>query len=352
MQEAAKNVSHTDTSWSLPSHCPDLCKGQQKAPQAFEEEATHSIKLGSLLPKPCQKIHIQQSTIAREQQAMPSKRMQLMLPVVAVATVVLLLGGSSPVPVASMHIPIAIRCSINQLAWEYSKTLLPERAPFVSVFDALQLGAVCNLTRPTELAHDVQRRVLSQPSRRLYQQEQQQVQQQQQQSGGASGVTVYVDAEHGSDSNSGTLQSPLRTVHAALALTRSKDGNSTIVLRAGTYYLQDTITLTPSDNGLSIVNYAGEAPVLSGGRVLKTEQWMAYDVGYRMLEGRVPMQVAALQPGQNCTGVTAVGKRTSAMACQNACSSVPHQACTGYVWYASTAGAKASQCYLVSTIAW
>jgi hypothetical protein len=86
---------------------------------------------------------------------------------------------------------------------------------------------------------------------------------------------VYVDPVRGSDSQSGTQTEPLASIPAAVAMTRRSPSQSTIILRNGTYYLDDTLYLTPHDSGLTIKNFAGETPIVSGGKVLKTA-WKQY----------------------------------------------------------------------------
>ena len=69
---------------------------------------------------------------------------------------------------------------------------------------------------------------------------------------------------HGSDSNPGTLQKPLKTVSAGVAKARASASQKTVAVRAGTYYLSDPISLTEADSGLTLQNYDGEEVWLSG----------------------------------------------------------------------------------------
>lgn len=103
---------------------------------------------------------------------------------------------------------------------------------------------------------------------------------------------LYVDATAGSDANPGTITAPLQTIGKvgdgrcvavllfewvyacypvcvivrlfrlpaqAVSVSRGLSAPKTIFLRAGTFYLPDTILLGPSDNGLAISAYNGEA---------------------------------------------------------------------------------------------
>ncbi len=72
----------------------------------------------------------------------------------------------------------------------------------------------------------------------------------------------YYVSTTGSDSNSGTLASPFRTIAKAVSVVKAGE---TIYVRGGTYSLTTTITLDRSgtDNGLiSLLAYPGEKPVL------------------------------------------------------------------------------------------
>ena len=92
------------------------------------------------------------------------------------------------------------------------------------------------------------------------------------------GQTYYVSVS-GSDANSGNETSPFATIGAALAATRLSPGSGNgIVIRAGTYYLRSTVSLTPADSGLVIQAYPGEEVWLSGAVPLTGIQWTPYNV--------------------------------------------------------------------------
>ena len=82
----------------------------------------------------------------------------------------------------------------------------------------------------------------------------------------APATTLYVDAVKGSDSNSGTITNPLQTINHAVIVARPLPKPATIFLRAGVFYLPDTINLGPADAGLTIQNYVGEIAEVSGGQ--------------------------------------------------------------------------------------
>ena len=87
----------------------------------------------------------------------------------------------------------------------------------------------------------------------------------------------YVDGLKGNDTNTGSVDSPLKTMTRALTLTRLAGHYSTIVLRKGTFYLTETVELDSRDKGLTIQNYQTEEVWISGGRVI-TPTWEKYDV--------------------------------------------------------------------------
>jgi len=88
--------------------------------------------------------------------------------------------------------------------------------------------------------------------------------------------SIFVDAVQGSDSNPGTITAPLKTIGKAVTLSETS-GSKSIVLRAGTFYLPETIQLGPQDSSLSFTAYNGEEVWISGGILLST-QWKPYNV--------------------------------------------------------------------------
>ncbi len=93
------------------------------------------------------------------------------------------------------------------------------------------------------------------------------------------GLGVFFVATNGNDAWSGRLAAanhggtdgPFATLPRALAATREYQagqgsGQPNVVLRGGTHFLKDPLVLTPADSQLNLVAYAGEQPVLSGGR--------------------------------------------------------------------------------------
>jgi len=74
---------------------------------------------------------------------------------------------------------------------------------------------------------------------------------------------IYISPE-GNDRNSGTEKSPLKSLTAALLISREKN-IKTIILRGGKYY-GASVNLVPADSELVIKNYTNEEPILYGGQ--------------------------------------------------------------------------------------
>lgn len=93
-------------------------------------------------------------------------------------------------------------------------------------------------------------------------------------------ATVFADANAGDDQiGDGSLESPFRSIERALQAVRGSVAQNegtqggAIILRAGTYYLQKTLQLGPSDSGLTVQSYRGEEVWLSGAKLVKVN-WM------------------------------------------------------------------------------
>jgi len=116
----------------------------------------------------------------------------------------------------------------------------------------------------------------------------------QQQSG-----NIYV-ATTGSDSNPGTLAKPFATFQRAQQAARPAAGREavTIIVRAGTYYLPDTLVFSAEDSGTKaspVVYQASldEQVVISGGLRLKDLAWKPYKNG--IMQAGVPAGFATDQ---------------------------------------------------------
>ena len=99
----------------------------------------------------------------------------------------------------------------------------------------------------------------------------------------------YYVAPAGDDVNPGTLEKPFASLQRAQAAARQRPGN--VFLRAGTYYLPETLVFTAQDSGTkkSLVifqAYPDEKPVISGGMKLTNLNWQPFT--NRIFAAKVP----------------------------------------------------------------
>ena len=191
----------------------------------------------------------------------------------------------------------SLDCATRNFTWFFAQSLLPERAPLVSVFDALRLAVDCNQTRPSAPPAPAPPfyaagggrvlRALPLPA--------------------AAAGAFFVDAERGNDSNSGSEAAPFATVARALAATRAGGARppgaaACVVLREGTHGLGGaTQVLTAADSGLVVTGAAGEGEAwVSGGVQLPALAWKAFNTtGANVWVADVPAGLVASMPGLN-----------------------------------------------------
>ena len=157
--------------------------------------------------------------------------------------------GLSPV-----NVEPSLDCEIRNLAYQYAQKLLPQYGSLQAVYDALQLQN-CDISLNSG-------KYKSRPF--LYQSYKE-------------GIEIFVDAVNGNDENSGDISHPLQSIVKAIEVFRSQVVRypTTIYLRKGTYYLEQTVRLNAADSGLTIAGYEDEAPVISGGKLYKFS-WKPY----------------------------------------------------------------------------
>ena len=155
-------------------------------------------------------------------------------------------------------------CKMRQLGMEFAQKIQPSlsKVKLQEIADALN-GAEeaqnCSVTVPDVLEEDGRKApTFSLPNSEV-------------------SSSFYVDAKKGSDSNSGTMDSPFMTINKAVMAARDAGEYSTIILREGTLYLTETVELTSKDKGLTIQNYPNEVAWVSGGKVIMPK-WEKYDV--------------------------------------------------------------------------
>jgi hypothetical protein len=154
--------------------------------------------------------------------------------------------------------PVAFDCAWRKLAPAYALQIQPSLTitQQKAMHDALQLTSLCDTPfKP----------VTPKPWANLLE------------LNGANRQDIFVDGTNGSDTAAGAIDSPLKTVGAAVALSRK--GNHSIAnapviqLREGQHYLSDTIVLDKADSGLTIIAYKEEKVELSGGVLLPKLAW-------------------------------------------------------------------------------
>ena len=100
-------------------------------------------------------------------------------------------------------------------------------------------------------------------------------------------VSFFVSPD-GDDRNPGTLEQPFASLHHAHSHIRSNSGYSsgetvTVHLRGGKYHFESPLEFRQSDQKIVYEAYAGETPVISGGKVLACD-WQPYRDGIMMCE--------------------------------------------------------------------
>ena len=84
----------------------------------------------------------------------------------------------------------------------------------------------------------------------------------------------YVSPSKPCDDNStGSKSQPLCTVAAGVTRCRATSSVCTVLLRAGTHRLAQTIVLTAADSRLQIASFSGERAVISGAAPLAASAW-------------------------------------------------------------------------------
>jgi hypothetical protein len=151
-------------------------------------------------------------------------------------------------------------CAMRTLAYEYAKTLRPDRGSFRLVHDGLQLSG-CGVALTGGVPTPTPAR---QPQ---------------------AAVEYFVSVNGSDGGGSGTLASPWATPQHAIAACRSATAVGapcTVTLRRGTYFLGDSpVQLTSADSGLTLQSYADESAELSGGEPLTGLAWRRAAVNSR-----------------------------------------------------------------------
>jgi hypothetical protein len=218
----------------------------------------------------------------------------------------------------SSSLPADWECGWRALAFSYSSVLQPWLSAQSSknVFDSLELATLCNQTFAAPATAGVvpnPAAVTAPPS--------------------PPSSTLYVDPVNGNDSNPGTEASPLQHVAVAVRLARAVPAPATVVLRGGVHRLTETLALTAADNGLTIMGYAGETAVVSGGQVV-SPTWQPYNVTGNNNTWASYSGIDAMYDDYPDPHVFSAGAMPSWQACEAYCVNAPPASpCNAYIWY-------------------
>lgn len=176
-------------------------------------------------------------------------------------------------------VPKSTDCAIRKAAYEYGQKLMPQRAGFASLFDALQLNA-CNQQRPKSTESRMPPCNDPIPEQDT--------------------VIVVSSTEQPIDplKEHALLQRKLgsrKKLHSAKSLLealklarflRSRPMSSnmpvTVALRGGTHYLKEVVKMFPGDSRIRIRSFPGEVAEVSGGIPLRTKWKRSKRCKYRV----------------------------------------------------------------------
>ena len=157
-------------------------------------------------------------------------------------------------------------------------------------------------------------------------------------------ISVYVDPAVGNDDNPGTASQPVKTIEEAVRVYRykktSKSDQGLINLKAGTYYLTNTINLTSEDSNLVILGDSFDNTFVSGGRQY-TLNWKTHVKEMKPLE--VDVNLFSDDTEAISKEFKAFGKVISASDCQRACEK--DATCFAFTWYDDSFGDLSKMCY-------
>mmetsp|Transcript_116850 Transcript_116850/g.239049 ORF Transcript_116850/g.239049 Transcript_116850/m.239049 type:complete len:851 (+) Transcript_116850:58-2610(+) len=194
--------------------------------------------------------------------------------------------------------PASFDCGMRRMAYNFGKQLLPRLGRFEALYYALGLNEGCpgedNLLRGSEVKVEAK---LSEEKGEAIPMD-----------------ALVVDPLKGSDAAAGTEEAPLRSLGAAVVkIGATQPDKPVILLRQGNHHLEAPLLLGAMHSGLSIQNFPGERPVISGGKRLQGLKWEPYNVssgknGVNIYRAHLAGQVEDV-PGLQIDGVRATRAR-------------------------------------------
>ena len=255
----------------------------------------------------------------------------------AMATCAVLLLVSASLALGEVHgslpraaaVPVGVDtsldCALKELAWDYAKKLLPRQGSFQSAYDALQLST-CNVSLASGKRHTPR------PFQHRAQIE--------------TDVLQFFVSTSGNDSNPGSINAPVKSLEQALRLYRllARPGSRGVMyLRAGTFYLKETLELGPEDSGLTITAYQDEKVTVSGGRSYEFATWKEVVNDISPVMTGVDSVSGIVQAGFSNRVAKYYGIVSNAIECMVAC--IKDTSCFAFTWYDITMGSFAEMCY-------
>eukprot|EP00111_Clytia_hemisphaerica_P003098 TCONS_00008789-protein len=225
---------------------------------------------------------------------------------------------------------VGFDCKIKNLAYEYTKKLSPGTGNEVElqlVFDALELGSVCNKTTVSSEKVDYpwQKNDLKEEEKDV--------------------TTVFVDKYLGRSSHNGAINKPLSDIQPGIDLCSSKlQASSTlkkciVAVRFGTYEITKPLKIS---SNIEIKNFKDEKVTVSGFKTVKPS-WKAFKQRTDLFENFNPI-FEDISPKESLRNVEYLGEVANSEACQSLC--VKMSKCSSFVYYPSSVKGFENQCFV------
>ncbi len=104
---------------------------------------------------------------------------------------------------------------------------------------------------------------------------------------------IFYVSESGSDKNIGTKELPFASLQKAVLAAKGFQGERTIFLRGGTYFLKNPICLGSEDSGITICAYENEKPRLTGAVQLEQLSWQKCEAAENAWTAQIEAGLAA-----------------------------------------------------------